>query len=162
MYDDNDTIYPGHVIGKLLTIDENILPKLIAQADILLDRKRESMRFRLDVEEGNPVIPNPVILFGNIFKAAANKVLDYYEPPHILNPVTRTVPDSWGHPGVLSGYKIYTKRRISPIMAEAIVAYIERDKENVMARAGITVQELRDLRQYVVSGRVDRGIEIHP
>ncbi len=162
MYDDNDTIYPGRVIGKLLKIDENILSKLNEQADALLDRKRETMRFRLKAEEGNPAVPNPLVFFGNIFRAAANRVLDYYEPPHILHPVTRNFPDRWGHPGALSDYAIYSKRRISRIMAEAILTYIERDKDNVMTRAGITMKELQDLRQYAVSGRVDRGIENHP
>ena len=146
MLDANDTYYPGHVIGKLMQIDGNVLQKLLFHADAVVERHKKGSYRGMEVEEGNPVVPNPWILLKNVFRGAANLTIASYQPTHIIYPSPHPVPDSWGQVGILSGWPMRTKITISAELAEAAVFYIERDRDGIMNKSGITARELQDLR----------------
>lgn len=164
MFDEENTVYPAHVIGKLLQIDPRALDKLLSHAEAVVERYKKAALLDMIEEEGNPLVPNPFVLIRNTFRAVSNLMVSNYRPTHILYPNYQRVPEPWGHPGVASGFPIRTKITISTELAGAAVFYIERNQEEVMRRAGITAQELNDLRRF--SGAVDAPLppplEIRP
>ena len=164
MFDEENTVYPVHVIGKLLNIDPRVLDKLLSHADAVVERYKKAAYQDMEEEEGNPIVPSPFILLKNAFRAVSNFMVSSYRPTHILYPNYQRVPEPWGHAGIASGFPIRTKISISAELAEAAVFYIERNEEEIMRKAGITAQELNDLRRLSGSAHAQTPppLEIRP
>lgn len=161
--DESDTYYPGCVVGKLEAIDPDILTRLRRDADRLLEKYKETLYFRMKEEEGNPFVPNPFILLENAFRAAANLGINaFYKPAHINYPDLNPIPNPYGREMMIVAFPVYTKIRVMPRLAEAAIAYIDRDRDAIMEAAGITFTELRDLRAYARSEGMETLMAVKP
>lgn len=151
MFDEENAVYPVHVIGKLVKIDPGVVDKLLLHADALVERKRQASYYEFEREEGNPIVPNPWVLLKNSYRAAANFVIAAHRPTHVLMPTYHE--GAWGRDGMSCLLPVRTQITISRELAEAAVFYIERNQEEIVRKAGITAQELIDLRRF--SGGVE-------
>lgn len=162
MFDEDNADSSAQIIGKLLKIDATVLQKLATHADAVVERNKKSAYREMEVEEGNPVVPNPWILLKNTFRAAVNLWVSSYQPSHILYPTYHEA--AWGRDGMPCNLPVRTRTSISPEMAEAAVFYVERNKAEIMDKAGITDKELRELRIFARKAGmgVGQSMAVHP
>ncbi len=145
-------LYPGIVLQKVIAQDHTAWERITARADAMHEEQKKGKY--LPIKKDDTWIPNPVTVISNVFARASNAMLENSRAPYFFHSMI-----SHGHYAGLHGLPVmdYAPRMMSPNISRALIAEIEQGGDKILKAAGITAQEMKDLRSYAGRDRQHLG-----
>ncbi|HEU4838640.1 MAG TPA: hypothetical protein VFS88_04425 [Micavibrio sp.] len=137
MFDLDNVMYPGSILNKVVAFDPAAWDEITAHADRLFKEQRK-LRY---LETDKVCLPNLFSRLKNLAVRSYNEAVKCQKEAY-LRPVVSAYASVSGRCG--GGLQFMT-----PNMEAGLLTYVEQNKERLIEGAGITLQDILDLRLFV-------------
>lgn len=144
MFNLDNVVYPGSLLKKVVSFDPTAWGKITAHADRLFAEQQKARS--IEIIPNKALVPNPFTLLKNFMARSYNAAIEgqtepYLQPSSAFHGYSPMYAASEASEQAKENPQIMTHN-----MVRGLLVYVERNRDRLMEGAGITRQDIHELR----------------